>query len=80
MDYFSRFEMFLSGKLSKFFVRRSKFRETRWQLIADHNERPNLTHNVIRRSLFELVGISLDRNYREVNKSIIFFACVTIKI
>ena len=37
----------------------------RWQLIADHNERPNRI-TIIRRFLFELVGISLDRNYSEV--------------
>ena len=31
------------------------FNRSRWQLIADHNERPNRT-TIIRRFLFQLVG------------------------
>ena len=41
--------------------------QLRWQLIADHNERPNTPYTIIRRFLSELVGtIALDRNYWEV--------------
>ena len=52
----------------------------RWQLIADHNERPK-PYATIRRFLFELVGmLSLDRNYWEVRNLLYLNIVETEKI